>query len=62
MSRIALIAGEGRLAPAIAAALDQGCERIIVGCGDSGTSDGGAALWQEGCPAPTPGSSPFESG
>jgi glycerate kinase len=26
----------------IAAALDDGAERIIVGCGDSGTSDGGA--------------------
>jgi glycerate kinase len=26
----------------IASALDTGCERIIVGCGDSGTSDGGA--------------------
>lgn len=26
----------------IRAALDVGCERIIVGCGDSGTSDGGA--------------------
>lgn len=26
----------------ILAALDQGAERIIVGCGDSGTSDGGA--------------------
>lgn len=26
----------------IRAALDAGCERIIVGCGDSGTSDGGA--------------------
>ncbi|GAA1071645.1 glycerate kinase [Nocardiopsis composta] len=35
--------GVGRL---IAAALDQGCERIIVGCGDSGTSDGGAGMLQ----------------
>jgi glycerate kinase len=26
----------------IAAALDRGCRRILVGCGDSGTSDGGA--------------------
>jgi glycerate kinase len=26
----------------IRAALDAGCERIVVGCGDSGTSDGGA--------------------
>ncbi|TWH21370.1 glycerate kinase family protein [Prauserella rugosa] len=26
----------------IRAALDAGCERILVGCGDSGTSDGGA--------------------
>ncbi|MCC3283801.1 MULTISPECIES: glycerate kinase [Arthrobacter] len=26
----------------ISAALDQGAERIVVGCGDSGTSDGGA--------------------
>ena len=31
--------GVGQL---IAAALDDGAERIIVGCGDSGTSDGGA--------------------
>lgn len=30
----------------IAAALDQGCEHIIVGCGDSGTSDGGAGMLQ----------------
>src|SRR5690606_10712604 len=28
----------------IAAALDGGAERIIVGCGDSGTSDGGAGV------------------
>ncbi|WP_309115238.1 glycerate kinase [Saccharothrix sp.] len=26
----------------IGAALDAGCERVLVGCGDSGTSDGGA--------------------
>ncbi|MEW2355820.1 glycerate kinase [Spirillospora sp. NPDC029432] len=32
-------AGVGEL---IAAALDAGAERILVGCGDSGTSDGGA--------------------
>ncbi|TDO35267.1 glycerate kinase [Kribbella sp. VKM Ac-2527] len=31
--------GVGQL---ISAALDSGCERIIVGCGDSGTCDGGA--------------------
>ncbi|SDH74608.1 glycerate kinase [Sinosporangium album] len=31
--------GVGQL---IRAALDAGCERILVGCGDSGTSDGGA--------------------
>ncbi|WP_235997394.1 glycerate kinase family protein [Nocardiopsis coralli] len=30
----------------IAAALDEGCERIIVGCGDSGTNDGGAGMLQ----------------
>lgn len=30
----------------IAAALDNGCTRIIVGCGDSGTSDGGAGMLQ----------------
>ncbi|KAK5162853.1 uncharacterized protein LTR77_011110 [Saxophila tyrrhenica] len=30
----------------MAAALDQGCSRIIVGYGDSGTSDGGAGLLQ----------------
>ncbi|GEK78724.1 glycerate kinase [Agrococcus baldri] len=30
----------------IAAALDAGCTRIIVGCGDSGTSDGGAGALQ----------------
>ncbi|KAH7016058.1 glycerate kinase [Microdochium trichocladiopsis] len=30
----------------IAAALDEGCDRIIVGCGDSGTSDGGAGMLQ----------------
>ncbi|CAN8105363.1 unnamed protein product [Discula destructiva] len=28
------------------AALDQGCKKIIIGCGDSGTSDGGAGLLQ----------------
>ncbi|KAK7993554.1 hypothetical protein PG989_006935 [Apiospora arundinis] len=30
----------------IAAALDQGCTKIIIGCGDSGTSDGGAGMLQ----------------
>lgn len=30
----------------MAKALDEGCTRIIVGCGDSGTSDGGAGLLQ----------------
>jgi glycerate kinase len=30
----------------IAAALDDGCTRIIIGCGDSGTSDGGAGMLQ----------------
>ncbi|KAL5359240.1 glycerate kinase [Aspergillus floccosus] len=30
----------------IAAALDEGVQRIIVGCGDSGTSDGGAGMLQ----------------
>jgi glycerate kinase len=30
----------------IVAALDAGCERIIVGCGDSGTCDGGAGALQ----------------
>ncbi|KAK3047597.1 hypothetical protein LTR09_010981 [Extremus antarcticus] len=30
----------------MAAALNQGCTRIIIGCGDSGTSDGGAGLLQ----------------
>ncbi|KAI9371710.1 glycerate kinase [Aspergillus egyptiacus] len=30
----------------IAAALDEGVERIIIGCGDSGTSDGGAGMLQ----------------
>ncbi|MEE2056178.1 glycerate kinase family protein [Rhodococcus artemisiae] len=33
----------------IAAALDDGFRRIVIGCGDSGTSDGGAgALWALG--------------
>ncbi|KAJ4287706.1 hypothetical protein N0V90_012409 [Kalmusia sp. IMI 367209] len=27
-------------------ALDQGCTKIIIGCGDSGTSDGGAGMLQ----------------
>ena len=27
-------------------ALDEGCKKIIVGCGDSGTSDGGAGMLQ----------------
>ncbi|KAL2000338.1 hypothetical protein VTN02DRAFT_3264 [Thermoascus thermophilus] len=35
--------GVGQL---IAAALDEGVDRIIVGCGDSGTSDGGAGMLQ----------------
>lgn len=35
--------GVGQL---IAAALDEGVQRIIIGCGDSGTSDGGAGLLQ----------------
>ncbi|MGK5500214.1 glycerate kinase family protein [Streptomyces sp. URMC 125] len=35
--------GVGRL---IRAALDQGARRILVGCGDSGTSDGGAGALQ----------------
>ncbi|WP_460800009.1 glycerate kinase family protein [Microbacterium sp. GXF0217] len=48
----------------IAAALDDGAERIIVGCGDSGTSDGGAGalealgvriLDREGTPIPRGG-------
>lgn len=30
----------------IRAALDRGCRRIIIGCGDSGTSDGGAGMLQ----------------
>jgi glycerate kinase len=30
----------------IAAALDEGVQRIIIGCGDSGTSDGGAGMLQ----------------
>lgn len=30
----------------IAAALDEGCTKIIVGCGDSGTSDCGAGMLQ----------------
>lgn len=30
----------------IAKALDEGCSRIIIGCGDSGTSDGGAGMLQ----------------
>lgn len=30
----------------IAAALDEDCDRIIIGCGDSGTSDGGAGMMQ----------------
>jgi glycerate 2-kinase len=30
----------------MAAALDEGCSRLIIGCGDSGTSDGGAGLLQ----------------
>ena len=35
--------GVGQL---IAAALDDGCTKIIIGCGDSGTSDGGAGMLQ----------------
>ncbi|KAL4816818.1 glycerate kinase [Aspergillus spinulosporus] len=35
--------GVGQL---IAAALEDGAQRIIVGCGDSGTSDGGAGVLQ----------------
>ncbi|KAF9882784.1 hypothetical protein FE257_005152 [Aspergillus nanangensis] len=35
--------GVGQL---MAAALDDGVQRIIVGCGDSGTSDGGAGMLQ----------------
>ncbi|KAL2012158.1 hypothetical protein VTN00DRAFT_4876 [Thermoascus crustaceus] len=35
--------GVGQL---IAAAMDESAERIIVGCGDSGTSDGGAGMLQ----------------
>lgn len=35
--------GVGQL---IASALDEGVQRIIVGCGDSGTSDGGAGMLQ----------------
>lgn len=35
--------GVGQL---IAKALDAGCTRIIIGCGDSGTSDGGAGMLQ----------------
>lgn len=35
--------GVGQL---ICAALDEGVERIIIGCGDSGTSDGGAGMLQ----------------
>lgn len=30
----------------LAAALDEGCDKIIMGCGDSGTSDGGAGMLQ----------------
>lgn len=30
----------------MSAALDKGCRRIIIGCGDSGTSDGGAGMLQ----------------
>lgn len=30
----------------IAAALDDGCTKIIIGCGESGTSDGGAGMLQ----------------
>ncbi|RMJ25293.1 Glycerate kinase [Aspergillus sp. HF37] len=35
--------GVGQL---IAAALEEGAERIVIGCGDSGTSDGGAGMLQ----------------
>ncbi|KAL2842315.1 glycerate kinase [Aspergillus pseudodeflectus] len=35
--------GVGQL---IAAALDEGMEKIIIGCGDSGTSDGGVGMLQ----------------
>ncbi|RYO90365.1 hypothetical protein DL766_001172 [Monosporascus sp. MC13-8B] len=35
--------GVGQL---MAAAVDQGCRKIIIGCGDSGTSDGGSGLLQ----------------
>lgn len=35
--------GVGQL---VAAALDEGCTKIIIGCGDSGTSDGGAGMLQ----------------
>ncbi|KAL4920627.1 glycerate kinase [Aspergillus aurantiobrunneus] len=35
--------GVGQL---VAAALDEGVDRVIIGCGDSGTSDGGAGLLQ----------------
>ncbi|RYP07662.1 hypothetical protein DL765_009079 [Monosporascus sp. GIB2] len=35
--------GVGQL---MAAALDHGCRKIIIGCGDSGTSDGGSGLLQ----------------
>jgi glycerate kinase len=30
----------------ISFALDEGCQKIIIGCGDSGTSDGGAGMLQ----------------
>lgn len=36
-------AGVGEL---VLAALDTGCHRVVVGCGDSGTSDGGAGALQ----------------
>lgn len=48
----------------IIAALDEGAERIVVGCGDSGTCDGGAGMLQalgarlldhDGLPIPTCG-------
>ncbi len=35
--------GAGEL---VQAALDAGARRLIIGCGDSGTSDGGAGLVQ----------------
>ncbi|RYP67806.1 hypothetical protein DL769_005668 [Monosporascus sp. CRB-8-3] len=35
--------GVGQL---MAAAMDKGCRKIIIGCGDSGTSDGGAGMLQ----------------